>query len=93
MTPEQLAMRAKAEIAFIEKFERLDDPDANENGKAAVEWLLRNGWRPRPALAARAPEPGRAAPPEVARAHLAQARTAIAAKRGHRPEAPKETES
>lgn len=73
MTPEQTAMRAKAELQFTEKFERLGDPQARESAERCVAWLLREGWRPQPALAD-GPPPRRAEPSPRSAEYLAQIR-------------------
>ncbi|MFA5712347.1 hypothetical protein [Mycolicibacterium sp.] len=85
MTPEQTAMRAKAEQAFALKFEHLGDPNPEQSAADAVTWLLRAGWRPWPALAD-GPPPRRPAPSAVARAELAKAREVLDAKRRARQE-------
>ena len=51
MTPEQTAMRSKAEQRLAETFERLGDPDPQETARRAVQELVDAGWRPSPALA------------------------------------------
>lgn len=82
MTPEQ--MHARAITSLAEEFSRTHtDPHADAN--AWLARLQRDGWRPVTAIADRAGA-RYAAPPEVAHAALAEARAAVEAKHGSRPE-------
>jgi hypothetical protein len=85
MTPQQAAMVASTRQMFAERFTEMGIPDPDDSAGRLVDWLLRHGWRPWPALVD-GPPPRRVAPSEVARQHLAEARQALAEKYGHRPE-------
>lgn len=78
-------MVGAAERRIAERFEQLGIPDPHDAAKRLIEDLLRAGWRPWPALVDR-PGPRGAAPSQVARQHLAEARQVLDAKRGRRPE-------
>lgn len=88
MTPELTAAIAATERDLAEWLtQRYSPADPEGDAAALLAGLKARGWRLQPALDRRpASPPAWIAPPEVAHAHLAKARTAVAAKRGHRPE-------
>lgn len=85
MTPEQTALVSRAEVAFGHRFEQLGVPNPQQAAADAIGWLIRNGWRPWPALAD-TPPPRRAEPAATAAEHLAAIRAVLDEKRGNRPE-------
>jgi hypothetical protein len=69
--------------------DRLDSfgvPDPQEAAHRLVRWLQGKGWRVHPALGDKPPTVVRAAPAEVASAAIAEAKVAVAAVYGNRPE-------
>ncbi|MGY1773536.1 hypothetical protein [Blastococcus sp. SYSU D00813] len=87
MSPERAAAVANTERAIADRLEHLGVDEPADAAARLVKWLQSRGWRVHPELASDLPTRPRTAPPAVAKAALAEARAAVAAKRGSRPEA------
>lgn len=86
MTPERAAAVAATQREIADRFEHLGITDPHDRAESLVRWLQRKGWRVHPELADGAPPIPRPADPAVAQARIAEARAALEAKRGNRPE-------
>lgn len=85
MTPERAAAVARTERELGDRFEHYGLPEPHDKATATVRWLQANGWRVHPALVDR-PATTRTAPRAVAQAAVAEIRSDLERKRGHRPE-------
>lgn len=86
MTPEQAAAVARTEREIAEAFTSYGLAEPDEKAAALVKHLQRRGWRVFLTLVDRPGPRGGRGPSEYGRQRMAEARAAVLAKRGSRPE-------
>ena len=85
MSPDLAAQIAATEREIADRLDSFGVPDPQEAAHRLVRWMQGRGWRLHPALADKPPSvpPARST---VARARIAEAKAAVEAVRGNRPE-------